>query len=325
MTVGPASILPWLSPKRLELIILPTEKCNLRCTYCYERFKIGRMRSNVQEAVCRLIQQRQDLQRLDMSWFGGEPLVGLPVVRKIAGFAHEFAHTHGIQLNGSMTTNGYLLEPEIARWLIDHSVRSFQISLDGNRATHDQTRRQADGRGTFDEIFKNLSAIAELTTSFRVMLRVHYHQKNIDSVSSLIELLANAFGDDSRFSILFRKISPLGSKNDGAFPFMTDAEATLEIERRFIDQVAGRLRVVNSEINEASHVCYACKANSLVIRADGRVAKCTVALYNDANTIGQLRDDGTLELDAARHQAWLQPLLGGSDEHRSCPATLVLK
>jgi len=29
-----------LSPRHQELILLPTEKCNFRCTYCYEDFVI---------------------------------------------------------------------------------------------------------------------------------------------------------------------------------------------------------------------------------------------------------------------------------------------
>ena len=30
-----------ISPRVQELILLPTEKCNFRCTYCYEDFKIS--------------------------------------------------------------------------------------------------------------------------------------------------------------------------------------------------------------------------------------------------------------------------------------------
>ena len=103
------TVAPWLSAKRLELIILPTEKCNFRCSYCYETFAIGRMQLAVQEAVCRLIASRDDLDQLEISWFGGEPLLGLPVIRKIGAFAHAFADKYGIALLGSMTTNGYLL------------------------------------------------------------------------------------------------------------------------------------------------------------------------------------------------------------------------
>lgn len=33
----------------LHLIILPTEKCNLRCVYCYEDFKKGKMSEKIEE------------------------------------------------------------------------------------------------------------------------------------------------------------------------------------------------------------------------------------------------------------------------------------
>ncbi|PJJ00771.1 hypothetical protein BX264_1060 [Streptomyces sp. 2333.5] len=32
-----------LTDRTLHLIILPTEQCNFRCTYCYEDFSVGRM------------------------------------------------------------------------------------------------------------------------------------------------------------------------------------------------------------------------------------------------------------------------------------------
>ena len=40
----------------LNLFLLPTERCNFRCTYCYEDFNIGRMRPAVSAGVKALIQ-----------------------------------------------------------------------------------------------------------------------------------------------------------------------------------------------------------------------------------------------------------------------------
>ena len=308
----------------MELIIFPTEKCNFRCTYCYESFNVGRMKPALQEAVCRLISQRKDLQRLDINWFGGEPLAGFPVIRKIGGFTYEFTQAHGIDFCSGMTTNGYLLGQDTALWLIDHGIRNFQISLDGDEESHDRTRRRADGGGSFGRIMANLTAMAGLKASFRVMLRVHYHRENLESVCRLIDLLAERFAGDGRFGILFRKVSPLGGENDAQFPFMTDAGAMVRAERDFIDRVGGRIDVVNADTPESPYVCYACKPTSLAIRADGRLAKCTVALDHDGNTIGRLRENGTLEMDQEKHRAWIRPLLEGTDEDRACPVSMAL-
>ncbi|HVR98040.1 MAG TPA: radical SAM protein, partial [Thermoanaerobaculia bacterium] len=81
-----------VDPRALELIILPTEKCNFRCTYCYEDFAVGRMKPVIVESVKELIRRRAgDLDTLCLSWFGGEPLLARDIVLDVSTFAAELA------------------------------------------------------------------------------------------------------------------------------------------------------------------------------------------------------------------------------------------
>jgi uncharacterized protein len=60
----------------LHLIILPTERCNFRCVYCYEDFSIGTMKPPVIAGIKRLLARRiPNLRQLRIAWFGWEPLV----------------------------------------------------------------------------------------------------------------------------------------------------------------------------------------------------------------------------------------------------------
>lgn len=49
-----AQIAATLSRKVQQLIILPTERCNFRCSYCYEDFMIGKMKEPVVAGLERL-------------------------------------------------------------------------------------------------------------------------------------------------------------------------------------------------------------------------------------------------------------------------------
>ena len=72
----------WLwAGNRLELTLFVTERCNFRCTYCYEDFSKGRMRPDVVAAVQTLIRTRASdgLKELHLSFFGGEPLLAKQV------------------------------------------------------------------------------------------------------------------------------------------------------------------------------------------------------------------------------------------------------
>src|SRR5690606_34705762 len=61
-----------LTDRRLDLIILPTEKCNFRCTYCYEDFAQGKMAAKLIAGIKALIDSRLDtVQHVSLAWFGG--------------------------------------------------------------------------------------------------------------------------------------------------------------------------------------------------------------------------------------------------------------
>ena len=164
------------SSDSLHLILLPTERCNFRCTYCYEDFSIGRMRPETVLAVKRLIDRRlDDLHSLCLSWFGGEPMLAHGIVEDISEHITRAIAERSNRLHyvGDMTTNGYLLDISNVERLAFLGVRHFQISLDGPEAWHDRTRRRADGKGSFHKIWHNLLAIRDGAAPVDILLRVH--------------------------------------------------------------------------------------------------------------------------------------------------------
>ena len=42
--------------KQMKLVILPTEECNFRCSYCYESFKEGKMDEDIQDRIVRYVE-----------------------------------------------------------------------------------------------------------------------------------------------------------------------------------------------------------------------------------------------------------------------------
>src|SRR5262245_33525306 len=102
-----SELLPMLSDRALELIILPTEQCNFRCTYCYEDFSIGRMMKKTVVGIRHLMQRRApDLTGLQLSWFGGEPLLARSIVYELCDLAQQLALSNPtMSYTSSMTTN----------------------------------------------------------------------------------------------------------------------------------------------------------------------------------------------------------------------------
>jgi uncharacterized protein len=305
-----------LSNEFLGLMILPTEACNFRCKYCYERHPPGRMSDRTVAALKSFLEQRlPSLQSVNVSWFGGEPLIAKDIVVDVCRFIqHRIEGRKDITFASSATTNGYLLDAPTLKALVEAGVTEYQISLDGPPEIHNQTRVRADGAGTFERIWTNLIAIRNSNLPVKVMLRIHLTQESRFGMEPLLALLRAQILHDHRFTVFFRVVSKLGGENDhllNAIPEDDEAAVVAELEHA----LGGERFKHKSDFP----MCYAAHANQFVIRANGDIAKCTVALYDERNKIGSLRADGTLEIVSSRLTPWIRGIATLDADQLACP------
>jgi uncharacterized protein len=289
----------------LHLIVLPTEQCNFRCTYCYEDFSIGRMSSEVIQGVKRLIDRRlPSLKSLSVSWFGGEPLLGRAIVEDISEHIVRVATDRPeLHYEADMTTNGYLLDIPAVERLVGIGIRMFQISLDGPEALHDRTRVRANGQGSFHQIWRNLLSIRNGTANANVLLRIHLTPDNLPFMPDFLTEIRETFLSDRRFQVLLKPVERLGGPNDNTMGIVPEqARAHLLAELEAIVLMGAKH---TSSLFSAPPVCYASRPNSLMIRANGLIGKCTVALTEPANIIGRLLPDGSMKINNAALRLWL--------------------
>jgi len=304
---------------QLFLIPMPTEACNFRCTYCYEDFRYRRMEPWVVEAMKRFVSLRAPaLRLLEINWFGGEPLLASDVVEDVSQHVQRLQRQYPeMRSRCMMTTNAYLLSTERLRRLLDVGVREYQIAFDGPREWHDRKRVRANGGGTFDRVWGNLLATRDVDEPFRILVRLHVDRENHAALPKFIHEFAARFGTDSRYELFIRTLSCLGGPNDASLPVFAPAEGQQAV--RGLSQLATSLGIPHVTIEQHTPVCYAARGNSYVVRANGRLNKCTVALEDPANQVGMLRPDGRLDVAAPRMQPWMRGFWSGDRAELECP------
>jgi uncharacterized protein len=318
-SIDPQLLLRCLSNESLHLVLLPTEACNFRCVYCYEDFRLGGMQPEVVHGVKALLSRRAPgLADLTISWFGGEPLLARRVIEDVMTHVRALAEANPrLRVTSDATTNGYLLTRDLAERLLDLGVSQYQVSFDGTRGRHDLKRVRAGGGATFDRIWGNLLDLRGLERDFKISIRVHVDRENVEDIRQFIDQCAEAFARDPRYEMFIRGLSRLGGPNDPNLVVLDRAEG-----ERIYEELKARARsrgLRTLEIRPYDSVCYAARGNSYVVRADGRLNKCTVALEHPSNQVGRIRENGTVEVDAEKMLSWMRGLQSGDTVELKCP------
>lgn len=298
-----------ISDSTLILTIVPTYRCNFRCPYCYQDHENGWvMREDTQDAIIRFVKKNiSNYTSVEISWFGGEPLLCADMIVKINGAIRQICKARYKTFQSTITTNGYLLTKELFEQLLDCGIRRYFITLDGLEAEHDRQRYLVNRSGTFQTTLNNLLSIKTVPRHryFTVHIRSNISKANLDALDDYLAYMHERFADDSRFAFFFRQVYDWGGDTiDGFRQQLLQKEADQMIFAKLL-QSKVKLNYLEffSDLT-GSVVCYASKLNSFVINPDGSLNKCTCSELRKNNLVGQLLPTGEMELNESLLGRW---------------------
>jgi uncharacterized protein len=196
----------------LNITLLTTLQCNFACDYCfqgdhgdYNKFA-SKMSLETAGRVSEWIERELDRvqpEKLVLTFFGGEPLLNLPVMYAVAERASDAAAARGIPLYTNIITNGLLLTPDVVDRMLPFGLNGVKITLDGDQHTHDRMRPLRGGQGTFDRIIENIKRVAGRCP---IAIGGNFDETSVDSFPSLLDFLKSQDFADKLVKVNFKPV-----------------------------------------------------------------------------------------------------------------------
>ncbi|HJZ74028.1 MAG TPA: radical SAM protein [Vicinamibacterales bacterium] len=205
----------------LNITVLTTLQCNFACDYCFQgdhgdyNERADRMSPATAARVAAWIAGQLDQIRPEkfvLTFFGGEPLLNLPVMYELAERAWQMSAARGVPMFVNIITNGLLLTPEVVERMLPFGLNGIKITLDGDRETHNRMRPLRGGQGTFDRIVENVRAVAGRV---RIAIGGNFDESSVDSYPALLEYLKQQDFADKLSRIFFKpivRVEPVSAK-----------------------------------------------------------------------------------------------------------------
>jgi uncharacterized protein len=273
-----------------QLILNPTLECNFNCWYCYERHPKGHMSQETVNRIKQYIHRLTDdkkIEGIDLSWFGGEPLLYFnEIIYPLAGYIKRETDIHGLHFRHSITTNGYFADRDMIDKFDGIDLRFFQITLDGDRETHNKIRNH-NGEPSFDTIVQNIIHLCQYLPDSTVLLRINYTNEILSKDYRLIlDIIPEVVRNQIRinFQRVWQTANTASKNNQYLLKNISD-----------LREMGFRVSPDNIYRANRTHVCYADRFNYAHINYDGKVYKCTAQDYSDEHAIGELDSNGNIQ------------------------------
>jgi len=200
------------SREQLRTTVLTTLQCNFACDYCIQgdhgdyNKNAAKMSLETAARVAEWTEQRLDALRPEsyvLTFFGGEPLLNLPVMYYLAERMWQACQARGVRMLVNIITNGLLLTPEIVDRLNAYGLNGIKITLDGDRDTHNRMRPLRGGQGTFDRIVNNIRQVAHKT---RIAIGGNFDMETAGSYPALLDFLKEQEFADKLSKVAFKPV-----------------------------------------------------------------------------------------------------------------------
>lgn len=177
-----------------SISLFMTEKCNMRCTYCFEKdFKnqVGNVSNETIKKTIDLLMNDNSSINKKLTFFGGEPTLN------IDGLEYAINYYHQLKQNGykniihfDINTNLYHINEnliKVFRKIINIAGLYLSVSMDGIKETHDLNRLDINNNPTYDKIIENVKKLKKELQYKKEHFTICKHQVLTDNTCDKIE------------------------------------------------------------------------------------------------------------------------------------------
>ena len=167
--------------------------CNLRCKYCFAStgdFGEGRKLLDAEtgkKAIDFLLKHSKGRRNLELDFFGGEPLMNMPVIKEVVEYARSKEAAYNKKFRFTVTTNGILLNDEITDYL-NREMYNIVLSIDGRKEVNDKMRPGINGKGSYDVILPKFKDLVAKRQEGQYYVRGTFTKYNLDFAQDVLHL-----------------------------------------------------------------------------------------------------------------------------------------
>lgn len=270
----------------MKFTIFVTEKCNLKCKYCYEK-GMDRVRdmdidiaNKTIDFICQKIQDERSDIPLNIILHGGEPLMNFELVKYMHKEISKRVKEREVIYD--MTVNATILDNEKIDFICKN-INNISVSVDGTKKSHDKNRIFPNGTGTYDIAIKNSKRLLDNRKDVRI--RMTY---SVNTVSELYESIVKILKDG------FTNITPVADYmalnwKETDIDILNDQISKLiNIKKEYPNAYISLLDVKN--LNTKKGCCFG-GITSFAIDIDGNLFPCALCVGNDELKLGNVLDE----------------------------------
>lgn len=169
--------------------IIVTNRCNLKCKYCYEKVKNSRdLSTDLVDKIILFIKSevyKYNPKKIKIIFHGGEPTLNFDIIKYVIKSLEDNVTLPKIY---EMTSNGFLIDDETKNYIYKNDI-NLSISIDGKKNDNDVNRVDKNGQGTYLQVINNIISMINMNINIRCRMTVT--KSNIlnltDNINGLVE------------------------------------------------------------------------------------------------------------------------------------------
>ncbi len=278
-----------LSQETMYIVVSLGLGCNYNCVYCFQNEHNGTMFMDTSTAqdvaayICKNIENRNNLKRINIKWFGGEPLLYMDALEIISKEIIKTAEKRKLEYMAGIITNGRFLNLTYINKLKKLKVTKAQITIDGMSENYCANKRASE-----EDFFSVIENVKMAASMINVTIRLNIAENNAEEAIKITDYLLTKCSLKNKIKIYFAYIKKFKlSKEEGESNYKKYVDNYLQWLKYVVHKYGFVVAKGTYPLRKITSCGYI-RTGSLCIGCNGMLFKCESCFDEKDKIIGDI-------------------------------------